>query len=202
MKIPKVFHRVWISNNPMPAEMVYFGQTWLNHHPDWKMIHWTDWNLFEPTNRVQYEQATIPAMKCDILCVDILYQFGGIYLDCDFECYRNIEPLIEDETAFSASEDGILISGGIMGATQGHPAFKAVVDAIPESIRRGAGVGINGVTGPGFRTPILAQYGDVKVYPRELFYPYGYWEKHRRGESFPEAYAAHHWFHSWAGATA
>lgn len=201
MKIPKVFHRVWISNNPMPAEMVYFGQKWLDLHPDWKMIHWTDWNLFEPINRVQYEQATVPAMKCDILCVEALYHFGGVYLDCDFEPFKNIEPLIQDLDAFSASEDGILISGGIMGSTPHHPAFRALIDAIPNSIRNNPGVGINGVTGPGFRTPILAQYG-LHTFARDLFYPYGYWEKERRYEEFPDAYAAHHWFHSWAGATA
>lgn len=197
--IPKVFHRIWISNNPMPAEYVYFGQKWLDLHPGWKMIHWTDWNLFEPMNRAQYEAATVPAMKCDILCVEALYNFGGVYLDCDFEPLKNIEPLIENLDAFSATEGGGIISGGIMGSTPGHFAFKSIIEAIPESIRSKPGVGINGVTGPGFRTAYL---GGIKVFSRDLFYPYGYWEKERRHEEFPAAYAVHHWGNSWAGAVA
>jgi hypothetical protein len=30
-----------------------------------------------------------------------------------------------------------------------------------------------------------------------LFYPYDWTELHRRGETFPDAYAVHHWSSKW-----
>jgi hypothetical protein len=39
--------------------------------------------------------------------------------------------------------------------------------------------------------------GDFVLFPREWFYPYNYNEKHRAKESFPQAYAVHHWACSW-----
>ncbi|MCX7273009.1 MAG: hypothetical protein NTV19_07425, partial [Burkholderiales bacterium] len=40
--------------------------------------------------------------------------------------------------------------------------------------------------------------GDVRLVAGRLFYPYGWDEPHRAGESFPNALAVHRWAHSWA----
>jgi GT2 family glycosyltransferase len=196
MKIPRVFHQIWVGGRPMPAEFLDYRQTWLDLHPGWTLELWTDERLPPLVNRALYDAATVPAQRCDILCIELLHQFGGVYIDCDFECFQNIEPLIDDLDAFAASEGQGWISGGIMGAVAGHPAFAALIDALPGSVAANGHRPINYQSGPVFRTPILKMHS-LTVFPPELFYPYSYAEKHRKGETFPGAYAAHHWAASW-----
>lgn len=40
----------------------------------------------------------------------------------------------------------------------------------------------------------------VKVFPREVFYPYGWWEQQKAAaRDFGNAYAVHHWQKNWGG---
>ena len=95
MKIPKTFHRIWIGNNPMPEEYEYYGQTFMDLHPDWEYKLWTDDNLpvekFQ--NRELYESDDGVVFKANIARIEILFLHGGIYADTDFEFYKNIELL-------------------------------------------------------------------------------------------------------------
>ena len=38
-----------------------------------------------------------------------------------------------------------------------------------------------------------------QVFPRSVFYPYGWWEQERAGNKFEGAYAVHHWQKNWGG---
>ncbi|MDQ2911487.1 MAG: hypothetical protein M3R26_00365 [Actinomycetota bacterium] len=51
---------------------------------------------------------------------------------------------------------------------------------------------------PRLFTHVLWDFPEVTLFPRELFYPYGWEEPHRRHERFDDAYAVHHWAMSWA----
>jgi mannosyltransferase OCH1-like enzyme len=44
-------------------------------------------------NRSALDAATTMAQKADILRLEILYQFGGIYLDTDVEPVKSVAPL-------------------------------------------------------------------------------------------------------------
>jgi len=210
--IPKMFHFIWVGTNPLPMEYQVYINMWVNMYPDWTVTLWRDNNVenfmkddltygAKMINQEQYRSTSVGAQKCDILRVELLYHFGGVYVDCDFEPKKRIDPLIQgDVRAFAATEGYGIISSGIMGSVPKHQAFKDLIDAIPESMRTRKGVGINGVTGPGFNTPILQRHKDLVVFPREMFYPYYFTEKERANEEYPEAYAIHHWGHSWASA--
>lgn len=220
--IPKVIHQCWIGPNPIPGQFLDWRARWLQLHPGWELKVWNDaavnsWiqasdeGVGSPfQHRRIYEQLGVMAQRIDLLAVEIPYAFGGIYIDCDFEPVKNIEPLLDEVQAFAAWEtderpDGI-IAGGIMGCVPGNAVFGDIIAGIPGSLRANVGVGINGVTGPGYRTPHwLRHYTDVgvKVFSKELFYPWylGSWRPPGTWyDEFPEAYAAHHWAHSWAGA--
>jgi inositol phosphorylceramide mannosyltransferase catalytic subunit len=218
MSIPKVFHQIWIGPATIPGEFLDFRDQWMKLNPDWAFCVWNDksidsWILASDEgngapfrNRRIYEQLTVMAQKIDLLAVEIPYAYGGVYLDCDFEPARSLGGILNGVEAFAAWENDYIIAGGFMGCSQGHPVFRDFIDGIPASIKNGVGVGINGVTGPGFRTPIWQKHmrdERVRVFPPEQFYPWylGSWRKPGTWhDEFPEAYAAHHWAHSWAGA--
>src|SRR3954447_25116694 len=202
LSIPRVFHRVWLGGAPIPAEYEAFARTWLDHHPGWEMVTWTDDTLPPLRNQALFEGATTAAGRADIARYEILHLHGGVYVDTDFECLRNIEELLDGVDAFSATEDGNHISIGIMGAVPGHPVFARAVEELGAHAAARPGRGPNETTGPHFFTAVASGCDELVVFGRELFYPYYMDEPWRRGESFPDAYAVHHWANSWQPAAA
>ncbi len=93
-----------------------------------------------------------------------------------------------------------------MACSPGHPYIKSLVDNLAASI---ADPKSNGIvvkqTGPKYCTwmhyhgKLRGEYGDVKVYPPEVFMPYNYTEVNKYGsdliadDRFGEAAAVHHW---------
>ena len=195
--IPRVFHRIWLGRNPLPQQFVEFGDTWARWHPGWEMRLWSDADLPPLINWACFEDARTPAQKSDIARYEILYRYGGVYVDTDFECLRSIEPLLGDVRAFSASEHPRhirTVSIGIMGAVPGHGVFGDAIRTIPRRYRNDRPP--NETTGPLLMSEVARRDRDLAVFPRNLFYPLAY---DRRKYVFPRdsAYAVHHWAASW-----
>ena len=185
----------------MPAEFAAFGRSWLSHHPGWTLLEWNRPEQIQPL----VNQSLVPAARnvsqlSDLLRYEILSLFGGVYLDTDFECFKNIEPLLEDARFVGAGEYEDMLSAGFIAAAPRHPLITEILETIPS--RMAWTTNQARATGPGLITDVwrrrkqLHDDGVVTYGPR-LFYPYGWKEKHRRHEAFPEAYAAHHWAGSW-----
>src|SRR5438309_627607 len=132
--IPRVIHRVWPGEDPLPAELEAYGESWERHHPGWEMKLWRPSDLPPLRNQAHFDSATSYAMRSDIARYELLLRFGGIYVDTDFECLRPFDDLLAGVEAFMGTEDGWFLTNALMGAVPGHPVIEAVVDAIPGSI--------------------------------------------------------------------
>jgi mannosyltransferase OCH1-like enzyme len=192
--IPKVFHRIWLGA-PMPDEFRRFGEGWQRLHPDWEMKLWDESTLPALIRQEAYDACTHPVQKADIASYELLHRFGGVYLDCDFECLQSLEPLLAGVDAFAGSEEAHVVSHGILGGPAGHPLWRRIIDAIPESVATHRNMSAQ--TGPAFLTRVVAGDLGLTVFHPALFYPYLHSERERRFEVFPYAYAAHHWASSW-----
>lgn len=201
--IPKIIHQIWVGGKPLPDEYACYAETWKRHFPDWEYRLWTDNDDYSwMRNEEGFRTASTLSGRSDWLRHELMVEFGGMYIDTDFECLRNFESLIANVPAWSASESAGVISVGIMGAEQGHPAFRYAVEHLPEWVAANPKANPALQTGPGFFTALIARYHRnggprLKVYGPDLFYPYSYYEKHRKGEAFPNAVAVHHWAASW-----
>jgi mannosyltransferase OCH1-like enzyme len=201
--IPKVFHQIWINrNNPeLPEKFRDYRDSWLALHPDWEYKLWNLDNLgFTPRRMDLVNSASNYAQMADVLRYEILLRHGGVYLDTDFECLRNIEPILVGVENFSCSEDGRSVSIGIIGATPGSIYMERCISALPERVGE---TNTAEETGPGLMTRVLLREGiagDFALFPQEWFYPYSWNEPHRANEQFPDAYAVHRWAHSWGDA--
>ena len=65
-QIPRVFHRIWLGDAPMPEEYVRFGEGWERLHPGWTMRLWTDADLPPLRNQAAFDVATSFAQRADI----------------------------------------------------------------------------------------------------------------------------------------
>ncbi len=192
--IPKVIHRIWFGPTPMPADFERFGQTWREHHPGWEMRLWGEENLPELERPGALARARHSAERANILRYEILARFGGVYVDTDMECLRSIEPLLGGVEAFAGYQRPGQVCNAILGAVPHHPALERAVE---EADRRvGTDKSSVRATGPRFITEVLEGFTEVKVFEREIFYPFDWTEKPRPASELPGAYAIHHWSRS------
>lgn len=199
--VPKVFHRIWLGS-PEPEQFKAWGASWARHHPDWTVKTWTMETL--PRSRYPNMLNRCPRIsdQVDILRYELLLQEGGVYLDADMECFRNIEPLIEGAEAFVARHDLdpadiYAVNTSVIGATKGHSFVRDLVETVPCTDPETALS-----CGPQYITAISKRHADVRVFNRKLFQPFRWDELSKAGQAFPEAYAAHHWSSKWHPAPA
>ena len=85
--IPKLIHQIWIGPKPAPSKLM---DTWKEKHPEFEYIRWSEKELNDRSmplsciNRIQ-EIEEING-KADIIRWEILYHYGGVFLDADCFC--------------------------------------------------------------------------------------------------------------------
>jgi mannosyltransferase OCH1-like enzyme len=203
LKIPRMFHRIWLGGKPMPEEFAQFGRGWMQLNPGWIIRTWTDSDLkcgilALRTGRL-IDDARNYSQASDVLRHEILFEFGGVYLDTDFEALKPLEPYLQDASWVGAGEYPGMVSAGFIGCVPNHPIEATILSMLPGRLR--GNLPQNKATGPGLVTEawrLMDGQPSIVRHGPELFYPYP-WEdrKTRRWEKFPEAVAAHHWAHSW-----
>ena len=194
-RIPKRLHQVWLGPAEMPEEHARFAAGWREHHPGWEYRLWNEHDLDNlGITREHVERGKSASEVSNMMRYRILERHGGVYVDTDFECLRPLGPILRGVEGFAAYTLPGLAATGIMGCVAGHPAFRRAADLSLITV----GSGPQPVpTGPQFLTHVLADFPEVTVFPRELFFPYLWDEPHRRHERFEHAYAVHHWALSW-----
>jgi mannosyltransferase OCH1-like enzyme len=66
-----------------------------NKNEQYTFCFWNDYNIPKLVNQKYYDECNVLAMKADILRYELLYFFGGIYVDCDFLSLKSIDNLIK-----------------------------------------------------------------------------------------------------------
>lgn len=221
--IPRVFHHIWLGDQPLPDNYEKWRRQWIQLNPGWEMERWTDRRLPKIVNRAQFDRAERLAAKSDILRYEICARYGGVYIDADFEPLRPIEPILGGVAAFAADELDDRPCNALIGCVAGDPFFETLVQAIPESISRGGD--IVETTGPNFLKRTIAKYlgenhrrvddpapgvehrrwrivsadqtRSVHGFHWSVFYPYHYDQPERENDAYPDAFAKHHWAASW-----
>jgi inositol phosphorylceramide mannosyltransferase catalytic subunit len=174
--IPHVLHQIWLGPNPLPAQDAVYIETWKRLHPAWEHRLWTEDNLPEGVRPEVYERLRVPAERSDLLRLELVARYGGVYVDTDFEALRPLDPLLHDVDLFAAylredfEDDSDLparINNAIFGAVPEHPALvRALAEARP---RESYGYDKNAV-GPMFLDRMLQGTG-ATLFDRHLFYP-------------------------------
>ena len=105
--IPKIIHYCWIGGAPLPELSEKCIASWKEHMPDWEYMRWDESN-FDIAAAPLYVQQAYEARKfafvSDYVRLWALEQYGGLYMDVDFEVFRPFDDLMDKCPAFAGYE--------------------------------------------------------------------------------------------------
>jgi len=194
--IPRILHRVVPKNTTDEVERWWVEFEAL--HPGWEMKTWRDpLDPAEfPLTSPSWDRVKNGAQLADLVRLEVVLRYGGIYVDSDVEPYRSLEPLLP-LSAFACWEDRKTIPNAVFGAAPNHPAIRMCLEFALARMDLGTWE-----AGPWVTTEVLAFRDDVLTLPPGSFYPYHYTEKKTKRNADhmmeqPWSFAAHHWAGSW-----
>ena len=204
--IPKIIHFIWIGNNISEKYLEYI-ETWIRYHPDYHFCLWNDNNIPKLVNQELFDNATDYAMKVDILRYEIIYFLGGIYIDCDFLCIKNIDDLINNLNNFCSHESKDFITNAIFGFVREHIFLYNVIENLRYNFFSYKNVVNNNsyipkITGPEYFTElchIFQKNNKLNIFDTEIFYSYTFENKYHNNNIIikKENYGIHMWGNSW-----
>lgn len=205
--IPKIIHQIWLGS-PFPEKYKAFRDSWLRHHPGWEYKLWTDKDIAELKlyNQALYDMSVNYGEKSDIARYEILYRFGGLYIDTDFECLRAFDHLHECYDFYIGIQpldtNFVQLGIGLIGSVPGHQLLRTCMSKLAENAAQY--VQVIHRTGPIYFTRIFEAVApllsDATVaLPATYFYPKGYSQTDEPEQVWrkPESFAVHHWEGSW-----
>jgi len=95
--IPKIIHYCWLSEDPMPQELIKCVDTWHKYLKGYWVIKW-DFSIFHKGKSRWVDQAFEKrkyAFAADYIRLYALYHHGGIYLDSDVEVLKSFDAFLE-----------------------------------------------------------------------------------------------------------
>lgn len=132
--IPKVIHYCWFGGAPIPEEDRKCIESWKRYCPDYEIRRWDESNYDVSKNAymAQAYQAKRWAFISDYARLDVIYQYGGIYLDTDVELLKPLDPLLEKKTFFGIEEgekNKYMVALGLgFGSVPGRALLKEMLD--------------------------------------------------------------------------
>jgi inositol phosphorylceramide mannosyltransferase catalytic subunit len=198
--IPKIIHQIWIGDqSKRPTEMM---QTWQDMNPDWEYMLWTDDNLPEISNRIQFDAMKELAGKADILRYELLKNYGGFFMDADSICTKTLDDFFVDNDSFCCWENEYIRTGlmcnGYLAACKDNELMGHIIGRIsmipPDVLHNAPPLTAWQITGPALLTDTVkkTEYNKLRIYPSHYFLPkhYSGMETHFKNESI---YSEQYW---------
>lgn len=173
--IPKIIHMIWIGPRPLPEKYKPLMESWRKFHPDWEIKLWTNEDVatMELENQDIFDRAVNYGMKSDILRMEILWRYGGLYVDLDFECYQPFDHLHHAHGFYCGLHSGACVIGNsMMAAAKHHPLMRMCIDHFKNRSNKEVFAThepslVMRLTGPGFFTEMVKRYIRELVHKRQ-----------------------------------
>ena len=207
--IPRVIHYCWFGGREMPDWQKHCVASWHRYCPDYEFRLWNEENY--DIHRCQYMADAYASGRMgfvpDFARLDVLYQYGGVYLDTDVELLRPLDELLY-QSAFCGAQVGNAVNlGSGFGCVPGLEIIRELRDEYRTAVFRRADGTYELTSSPTYQTRTLARHGyrtdntyqvidDLAVYPSDVFC--GPTCLTGRRDTTPNSYALHLPSLSWA----
>lgn len=206
--IPKIIHYCWFGNKAIPDHYKRWMESWTRFCPDYEIKEWNEKNYDISKNKYMqqaYENkkwAFVP----DYARLDIIYRYGGIYLDTDIELLADLDELLYQD-GFMCFELETRVNCGMgFGAVKGLEIIREMRDDYDNRIFLKENGELDLTPSPLIQTEYLEKRGLIKngeyqkvgpltIYP-EKFMGGKNWVT-RKIDLLPYTKAIHHFDGSW-----
>lgn len=173
--IPKIIHRTIQHDTNEVIDTCWEKMQEL--HPDWEFKTWYDEDEY-PYVGEYLDQCIAGAFRADLIRLDVVYRFGGVYLDSDVLLVKPLDDLLEHDVWVAG--EGLSTYGNLaFGAMPEHPIIKETIDKAIELIPMMASVtdlhaknGERTAWGPYVHTEVMFRRPEVVRLDTKAFAPY------------------------------
>lgn len=126
-----IIHQIWIGPEPMPVRERYFTRDLKAMNPSWEYKLWTDAPTLPTHIQEVYDifgKDGQYAFQADLLRMFLIKEYGGMYVDVDFQPLKPLDDFLSSDTLFCQWND--LILNGVFGASKNHPAIEQMCEAV------------------------------------------------------------------------
>lgn len=152
--IPHILHFMWLDkkdpkNSQYPDKYSTFIESWKKYNPKWQVVFWYNkdaerlWRLAIFSRFKEQYSKMKHIEKCDFTRYAIMHAIGGVYVDLNTICYRNIDSLVASREIILAAEPPehyeeswpghTLITNSFLASRAHHPFWLALMDNITEN---------------------------------------------------------------------
>jgi mannosyltransferase OCH1-like enzyme len=166
--IPKIIHQTW-KNNEIPDNWKDAVNSCKKINNDFEYILWTHESMEEfvaqyyPEFLNTYTSYKHNIQRCDAFRYLVLYKYGGVYLDMDIICKKNLSDLLQYDIVLSRSANiDASFTNAFYMVIPNHPFIKFCIDNLPNYVNSwsffGTHLHIMNSTGPMFLTNVINKY--------------------------------------------
>lgn len=165
--IPKILTFIWLGDVDIPQISI---KSWEKYHPDFEIKIITEKDI-ESLKLINYDSYKCSKkrynQKSDIIRYEILYKYGGFYIDADIICIKRIPDDVLNKKAFLNFEKKGLISNSVIGCEPGNSLMYKLIDNINKNYDYNMTVWK--CTGPLLLTNMVMVNNEDCLYPPEYF---------------------------------
>ncbi len=130
MSIPKIIHYCWFGRNPKPELILKCIESWKKYCPGWEIIEWNEDNF--DVNFCSYSARAYKQKRwgfvTDPIRFQLVYEYGGVYMDADAELIKPIDEYLEYSAFFGYATQTEIGTGLGFGAEKHNPFIKTLLD--------------------------------------------------------------------------
>ncbi len=182
--VPKIIHYCWFGSKNIPEKELNCINSWKKIVPNHELMFWNE-DTFDINANIFASQAhktECYAFVSDYVRTKVLYEYGGIYLDTDVELLTGFDKILVNENCFLGFETRAKLGTAIMRFTPKHPVLEEFMSFYQKNHFKDDKGNINTIANVTILTDILSKSGlitdgtsqsisDIKIFPREYFYP-------------------------------
>jgi FkbM family methyltransferase len=182
-----------IKNNPHFTELKNIDIA-RKLNPNWEVMVWQDPVKNDDFKLKHYHRfVNSGAQLADLIRLDVIYKFGGIYLDSDVVLNKSLDELSSLDHFF-CSENGHILTNAVFGASKNNKMVGILINYLLNNEPNWS-LPPNITTGPEFFSKMLRWEHGLILLPRDSFFPYG-WNEKPMGP-LVTSFGVHEWNSSW-----
>lgn len=205
-QIPKVIHYCWFGKGEMPQAFRKNIATWKKYCRDYEIVQWdeSNYDISKCSYMVHAYQARKWAFVSDYARLDILNQYGGIYLDTDVEMLKPFDIFLGNRMFFGFEQNQCIGSGLGCGSVKKQKLLQDMMQLYHDNVEEEDIP--KTAYAPLFQTMIMKKMGfcldgtyqkrnGIALYPSEVFSPKNLWSE--EVVLTEKTYTIHHYSSTW-----